>query len=92
VPVGGWYHLQLAARSGAYPNSRFRIWANTNDPANPTSDNTLHPSNEAGLGVTGWSGGTTLGGYVDQPNPQTQSIIISGFEVDRNFRSDWYPG
>jgi hypothetical protein len=91
APVDGWYHLQFSARSGITPSCEFTIWMNTNDEDNPTSEPTLHPSGES-LGVTGWGNGTSIGAYVDQPNPVNQSIIISAFEVADYFDPTWYPG
>jgi hypothetical protein len=93
APVNGWYHVQIAVTSGLGTNCRQRIWANNNNALVPTHEDTVYPSTEAGQGVTGWGNGTNIGGYVDQPNPTNQSIIVSAFEIDTAFDPNWYiPG
>ncbi|MBL8949821.1 MAG: hypothetical protein JNK82_03530, partial [Myxococcaceae bacterium] len=97
APAGGWYYGQIAARSGLNGNSRFRLWMNNNNLANPTVTQTVwhdDPSQgiRAELGVEGWSEGSTLGGYVDVAPPQRQGFRIAAYEVGTQFRSDWFPG
>jgi hypothetical protein len=92
-PSDGWYYGQIAARSGLDGSSLFRIWMNNNDEANPTVTQTIwHEEADPSLGVTGWENGTTIGGYVDNPPPQTQGYCLAAFEAGTAFRSDFYPG
>jgi hypothetical protein len=91
-PRDGWYYGQIAARSGTGGSSLFRIWMNNNDEASPTVAQTIwHEEADPDLGVVGWDGGATIGGYVDEPSPARQGFCIAAFEIGTAFRSDFYP-
>ncbi len=88
APVGGWYHLQFQAQSGAPGAAAFRIWANNNAQTSPSSERTNLPD---GLGVTGWNGGVEVGGYWGTAFPGTIGYIIDDFEIGPTFDPNWYP-
>lgn len=88
APVGGWYHLQFQAVSGAAGAADFRIWANNNNQNSPSTERTNMPD---GLGVTGWTGGAEVGGYWGTSFPGTLGFIIDDFEIGPTFDPNWYP-
>ncbi len=88
APVGGWYHLQFQATSGANGQSGFSVWANNNSQSNPSSRRTNMPD---GLGVTGWSSGIDVGGYWGTGLANDLGYTIDDFEVGGSFDPNWYP-
>jgi hypothetical protein len=90
APVGGWYHVQLYAQSGPAGGGLFRMWANNNALGSPTTERIGF---EGGLGVTGWSDGFTIGGYMDNDTPSADlGYRIDDVEVAGSFDPAWYPG
>lgn len=89
APINGWYHLQFQATSGANLTADFRTWANNNNQASPSSE---HLNMADGLGVTGWNGAISVGGYWGTEMATDIGFTIDDFEVGPTFDPNWYPG
>lgn len=90
LPSGGWYHVQVYARSGGAGAGQFKVWANNNNVGSPSSQKIGLPE---GLGVQGWSAGVTVGGYMDNDTPSVNlGYTLDDFEVSSAFDPGWYPG
>ena len=87
TPGNGWYHFQVYVKSGQ-GNAEFKTWTNNNS--------FTAPSGQAGgmtLGVTGWSNGAHIGGYMDNDTPSNDlGYVIDDFEIGSAFDPSWYPG
>jgi hypothetical protein len=87
TPVGGWYHLQYYLKSGLASDGEFRIWANNNDEANPSSMRTGFD-----LGVAGWSGMVDFVGYWGMATGNHNGFVVDDLEIGDSFHPGWYPG
>lgn len=86
APQDGWYHLQFALRSGLDGSAQFRIWANNNDFAQPSSQRT-----DFDLQVVGWDDTVNFGGYWGVATPNTMGFVVDDLEVGDGFDAGWYP-
>ncbi len=85
APIDGWYHLQFFIKSGD-GDAEFRIWANNNDEATPSS-------RRAGfsLHTVGWDGGLDFGGYWGIGSGNAMGFVVDDLEVGDTFHPGWYP-
>jgi hypothetical protein len=86
APVNGWYHLQFYVKSGD-GDAEFRVYANNDDEANPSSRRT-----GIDLHTTGWDGQVDFGGYWGVGGSENISFIVDDFQVGDSFDPNWYPG
>lgn len=93
APSGGIYWIQIGARSGASGAVEFRSYVNNNTYSTPDGQRTgITGAAAEGLGVNGWNGSCTIGGYCDNDPVNDLAYDLLAFEYGRSFRSDWYPG
>lgn len=91
APADGWYHVQIYAKSGNAGQVVFRMWVNHNGESTPTAIGPL--VDQEGLGVTAWSQGAHIGGFMDNATPSTDlGYVLDDFEIGSAFDPAWYPG
>ena len=86
APIDGWYHLQFYLKSGLASDAEFRIWANNDDEANPSSQRTGF-----NLGVVGWGGMIDFVGYWGVATGNHNGFVVDDLEVGDSFHPNWYP-
>jgi hypothetical protein len=90
ISQSGWVHIQYETISGAQDSAGFKVWANNNTYASPTTQH-LNMTNSGGeIQTTGWNGVYAIGGYWGMGSSNDVSFVIDDVEISDTFDSSYY--